>query len=119
MKLLSIDDSRAVHAFLDRCNEQEKKNIQFIHAYSVEEGLNVLKKEDVDLVLLDWEMPGINGADGLPMIRKSSPDVPVVILTTKNDPADIELMLNRGAVEYILKPFTPDILFSKLDSVLN
>lgn len=118
--ILSIDDSRAVHAFLDQCLEEASGEFAFLHAMGVKEGLEVLadRRREVSLVLLDWEMPNITGYDGLPMILSAFPDLPVVIATTKNNPEDISSMLERGAREYIMKPFTPDILFDKLRGVL-
>ena len=68
-KVLSIDDSRSVHAFLDRClNESGKKEYQFIHAMGVKEGLQKLESEKISVVLLDWEMPEITGLEGIVMI---------------------------------------------------
>ena len=120
--VLSIDDSRAVHAFLDRClGEPGGADFSITHAMGVKEGLEKLAQAggQINVVLLDWEMPEITGFDGLPMILKQAPNLPVIVLTSKNEPADIASMLERGAREYMMKPFTPDILFEKLRSVTS
>ena len=119
--ILSIDDAKAVHAFLDRSLSECGQGFEFIHALSVKDGLAVLEKaaSTISLVMLDWEMPEISGPEGLPMILKKAPGVPVVMVTTKNKPEEILQMLERGASEYIMKPFTPDILFEKLKTVLG
>lgn len=120
--IVSIDDSRAVHAFLDRCLEEESgTDFCFLHAMGVKDGLKIIEenKSKISAVLLDWEMPEITGFDGLPMILNKWPDIKVIVLTSKNDPDDIMKMLERGAKEYMMKPFTPDILFDKLTSVIR
>lgn len=120
MTILSIDDSKSVHAFLDRCvRESPDCGFQFVHAMGVKEGLNVLAQgtQRIAAVLLDWEMPEITGIEGLPMIRAAHPAIPVIILTSKNDPDDIGQMLEKGAADYMMKPITPDILFEKLRSI--
>lgn len=120
--IVSIDDSRAVHAFLDRClSENGGEQFSFIHAMGVKEGIDKIaaSSDKIALVLLDWEMPDITGFDGLPMILEKWPEMKIVMLTTKNNPDDIMKMLERGAKEYMMKPFTPDILFEKLHSVIG
>jgi len=119
--ILSIDDSKAVHAFLDRCLVPDANGISFIHAYSVKEGLKALEENStsVSAILLDWEMPEMTGLEGLPLIVGQFPKIPVIMLTTKNRPEDIMEMLGRGAAEYMMKPFTPDILFEKLKAVIG
>lgn len=118
--VLSIDDSKSVHAFLDRCLRETKADIEFIHSLSVKEGLEVLKQNKfVRAILLDWEMPEISGYEGLPLLLAVNPEVPVIVATSKNNPSDILSMLDRGAKEYMMKPFTPDILIEKINSVLN
>jgi len=117
--ILSIDDSKAVHAFLDRCLFESGADFTFVHAMGVTEGLKVLEGTlKISAILLDWEMPEITGYDGIPMIINKAPHIPIIILTSKNDPEDISQMLNRGAKEYMMKPFTPDILIEKLKTVL-
>jgi two-component system chemotaxis response regulator CheY len=119
--VLSIDDSRVIHAFLDRCLTLGGDEFRFVHAMSVREGLSILEKTSAGIaaVLLDWEMPEISGYDGLPMIQQKAPGVPVMVLSSKNVPEDIEAMLARGATEYMMKPFTPDILFEKLRALVG
>lgn len=117
--ILSIDDSKAVHAFLDR--SLEGSSFKLIHALSAKEGISILneKKSEISLILLDWEMPIQNGPEALVEIRKSFQSIPVVMLTSKNNPEDIMQMLSSGANEYIMKPFTPDILLFKLEALLT
>lgn len=117
--LLSVDDSKAVHAFIERALEPSAFRV--IHALSVDEAKEILKTQaaGISLVLLDWEMPVTSGPEYLPVLKKTYPGLPVIMLTSKNDPKDIESMLIAGASEYIMKPFTPEILTDKLATVLG
>ena len=119
MNLLSIDDSKAVHAFIDRCLTGSTHAVT--HALSAKEGLEKLNSGSgkYDLILLDWEMPEINGPEALQLIRKTNIKIPVVMVTSKSDPQDIQTMLDHGVSDYIMKPFTPGILIEKIESVLS
>ena len=117
--ILSIDDSKAVHAFLNSsCADSPFK---LVHALSAKEGLEILRAglSQIILILLDWEMPEQNGPEAYAEIRRISPVIPVIMVTSKNRPEDIQKMLGNGVSEYVMKPFTPDILLSKIATVLE
>lgn len=116
LKILLIDDSKAVHAFVVAC--LQKYQIELRHAPNGREGLAALEQGPLpDLILLDWEMPVMNGPDTLTAIKAKKIVTPVVMMTTRNAPEEIERMLNLGAAEYIMKPFTDDILVSRIESI--
>lgn len=84
-------------------------------------GFLAIERERPDLVILDIMLPGQNGFDVLRKM-KSSPDlkdIPVIILSAKNDELDIVLGLELGADDYVCKPFSPRILFSRVKAVLR
>ena len=115
--ILSIDDSKAVHAFIQAC----LPSYEMIHAMDGKQGLQILEttNQQISLVLLDWEMPGMIGPEVLKVIKQRKPDLPVIMLTSKNEPEDIKMVLGFGAAEYVLKPFTSEILNEKIQSVLE
>lgn len=124
LRILSVDDSRAVHAFLDRIFMDSLHVLT--HAMDGPEGLKYLSESQspgqsspFDVVLLDFEMPLMTGAEVLDEIALRALPVPVIMMTSKNDPSLISAMLEKGAKEYIMKPFTPDILFEKIGFVLG
>lgn len=119
IKILSIDDSKAVHAYLKDCFAHS--NIEVTHAYSGEDGLGILGKNAplFDLILLDWEMPGLTGPQVLDRMNSLGIKAPVIMLTSKGEIENISEMLTKGAQEYIIKPFTEDIIFSKIESVIG
>lgn len=84
-------------------------------------GFRAVEREKPDLVLLDIMLPGQNGYDVCRKI-KSLPElksIPVIILTAKDEELDILLGLELGADDYILKPFSPKVLMSRIKAVLR
>ena len=116
MKILSIDDSKAVHAFLKMCFEGGSYELDF--ARDAEAGLKKISSNQYDMILLDWEMPGKTGPEALAEIRESGNKTPIIMLTSKNNTADIVRVLELGANEYVMKPFTVDIILEKIKTVL-
>ena len=123
LKVLIIDDSKAVHAFVKDCVSKIKCECQ--QAFDGQQGLEVFKQKltepnfKYDLILLDWEMPKLTGPETLKELRKVSPDIPILMMTTRNSVDDLKAMLEAGVSEYMMKPFTPDIFFEKVETVLG
>ena len=116
-RVLIVDDTRSVHAFVKNLL-LKSPGIEVTSVYHGAEALEVLKqKGDFDLILLDWEMPVLNGPETLQAIKAMQLKTPVIMMTTKNDPEDIQRMFSLGIHEYLMKPFTIDILFQKMEWV--
>ncbi len=84
-------------------------------------GYRAVEREKPDLVILDIMLPGENGLDVCRKI-KSHPDlknIPVVMLTAKTEELDVMLGLELGADDYVAKPFSPKVLFSRIKAVLR
>lgn len=84
-------------------------------------GFRAIEREKPDLVLLDIMLPGQNGFDVCRKIKSHSElrNIPVIILTAKAEELDIVLGLELGADDYIAKPFSPKILFSRAKAVMR
>ena len=114
MKILLVDDSKAVHAFTKTFFGEQH---QILSAYHGKDALEQLAEHgDVECVLLDWEMPIMDGFETLQNIRKDG-DTPIIMVTSKNDIDLIAKALEHGANEFVMKPFTKDILFEKISQV--
>ncbi len=117
-KILVIDDevdmTRAIHLTI---NVQEPSWI-VIESNSGENGLLKLDEEKPDLVLLDLRMPDLNGFEVLKLIRQFS-NVPVIILTVDDDELKEVKALDKGADDYIVKPFGHLELLAHIRSVLR
>ncbi len=87
-------------------------------AYNGREVLEILRKQDIHLVLLDVMMPVLDGISALVRIRQES-NVPVILLTAKSEDSDKVLGLNVGADDYITKPFNPIELIARVRSQLR
>lgn len=84
-------------------------------------GYRAIEREKPDLVILDIMLPGKNGLDVCRMM-KSNPDtknIPVIILSAKGEELDVLLGLELGADDYVAKPFSPKVLFSRIKAVMR
>jgi len=115
-KALVVDDSRAVRMILSRTLKEIGFEVR--EAANGREALAVIESEKaaVTLVLADWNMPEINGLELVKRLRQQ-PDLSslvVVMVTTETELDQMVAALEAGANEYIMKPFTKDILIEKL-----
>jgi two-component system, chemotaxis family, chemotaxis protein CheY len=114
MKVFVVDDSATVR---DMVKEMLSR---MGHTYDeAGDGDEAIKKLEsgcaFDCTLLDWNMPKINGIQVLEAVKKKKLKAGgVIMMTTETDPRSIAVALQNGAVEYLMKPFTEDILHSKL-----
>jgi len=117
LNILVIDDTKSVHAFV-RHLLQKSPEVTYSAVFNGAEGIELLKSgAKFDLILLDWEMPVLNGPDTFRQMKAMGITTPTIMMTTKNAPEDIEMMLGLGVAEYLMKPFTIDILFEKIEYV--
>lgn len=116
LKILIVDDTKSVHAFVKNLFGNFSE-VQFLSAYNGQEALELLKNNNVDVVLLDWEMPVLDGPKAFAAFKQSGVSAPVIMMTTKNSKDDIRQMLDAGVAEYVMKPFTFDILATRIDTV--
>ena len=114
---LVVDDSRVIRTVARRILEEFDFAIS--EAENGQDALDACNDAMPDAVLLDWNMPVMNGLEFLQALRQlPGGDGPVVIFcTTINDVAHIEQAIHSGANEYIMKPFDSDILRSKFAQV--
>ncbi len=90
--------------------------IGVLEATNGEEALEILRREQVDLVLLDAMMPVV---DGWQVARELGGSIPIVFLTARADDADRAAAVELGAVGYIAKPFDPIALAAQLETILE
>lgn len=87
-------------------------------ASNAEEGLDILDKEDIHMVLLDIMMPGISGLEMCKRIRETN-NIPIIMLSAKSTDLDKILGLGTGADDYVVKPFNPLELTARVKSQLR
>ncbi len=119
ISILSVDDSKAVHAYLRSCFDDKVYDLH--HALSGKEAINLLKNNltKYQIILLDWEMPDLSGPETLVELKKLGVTVPIIMVTTRNKEQDIKAVLEKGASEFVMKPFTADIIQQKVQDFLG
>ena len=90
----------------------------FFEAYSGKQALQIMRSEDVHLILMDIMMPEMDGISATTAIREFS-NVPIILLTAKSETEDKVLGLNAGADDYITKPFEPAEVLARVRSHLR
>ena len=96
----------------------EKENFKVLKAYRGDTGLKLWEQESPDLVLLDLNLPGMNGLDVARKIRRQA-NTPIIMLTARVDETDQLIGLELGADDYITKPFSPRVVVAKVRAVLR
>lgn len=118
-RILIIDDSPTeVHVLKTML---EKNGFQTLTANSGEDGITVAMKEKPDVILMDVVMPGMNGFQATRKITKEpeTANIPVIIVTTKDQETDRVWGLRQGAKDYVTKPATESELIEKINQVLT
>jgi two-component system response regulator CpxR len=116
MQALLIDDDAELCAMMQEYFTQAGHELDTAH--DGHRGLRRMLEESYDVVLLDVMLPAINGFSLLQQIRRSR-TVPVIMLTARVECADRIAGLNRGADDYVTKPFDPDELLARIKAVLR
>lgn len=111
-KILIVEDDKALQKVLSDFLKNEGFITQITSSGS--EALEKIEKTHPDLMLLDLGLPDIKGETVLQKVHKDYPELPVVILTAKSDPAEIAQGLNLGADDYLAKPFAADELLARI-----
>lgn len=115
--ILIVEDDAGVAKFL---RELLVDNSFIVH--QAKDGISALDmtaKVEPDLVILDLGLPNMNGETVCVEIKKKFPEVPIIILTAKNNKSDIVYGLNIGADDYVTKPFVPEELLARVKARLR
>ena len=115
MRALVIDDSRAIRLILGQV--MKKLGFEVVDAGDGQEALNKLKSDGpFDIALVDWNMPVMNGYDFVVNARKDSQynDMRLMMVTTETEMSQVVKALEAGANEYVMKPFTKEMIAEKL-----
>lgn len=120
MKLLIVDDHAIVRAGLAAMLRQVSPDTEVLQASDGAEGLLVAEAHlDLDAVFLDLEMPGVDGMSAVPEFGRRRPELPVIVLSSSEDPQDVRRALGLGALGYVPKSAPPQTLLSALRLVLS
>lgn len=115
MQALVIDDSRAVRLLIG--NILREQGFDVYQAGDGQQGLEQLQENpEIGLILVDWNMPVMDGLEFIKAVRQSRvwDSVRIVMVTTETESEQVQRAITAGANEYVMKPFTPEVLVAKL-----
>ena len=113
MKILLVDDCDLIRTIM-------KKDLNRVEAFDCDEAKDgreavaACKKNKYDVVLMDWNMPNMSGLEAVKSIRAGGDNVPIIMVTTEAEKNSVIKALKAGANNYIVKPFQPDLLLSRI-----
>lgn len=118
MKIMLVDDSRTMR------NIQKNVLAQIGHtditeATDGQDALSKVKATPVDLILLDWNMPNMDGLSFLKAFRQTNKATPVIMVTTEAEKGRVVEAIKAGVNNYVVKPFTPDVLQQRISETMS
>lgn len=117
MRILVVEDEHKIANAIRDGLTQESYAVDV--AYDGDEGLSTALYEDYDLIILDIMLPGTNGLDICRQLRDAGKHTPVLMLTAKDQPRDIVRGLDGGADDYVVKPFSFEVLLARVRALLR
>jgi phosphate regulon transcriptional regulator PhoB len=119
LRILVVDDEKDIVDLV--AYNLEKEGFSVVRAYDGKTALEMVRSQNPDLVVLDLMLPGINGVEVCRRLRSDPPsaDLPIIMLTAKNEEIDRVLGLEMGADDYITKPFSVRELIARIRAVLR
>ena len=116
--ILVIDDDETILEIITQ--NLNTSGFKVLSARSGQEGLQIAAEKKPDAIILDWMMPEMNGNEVLQALKKDSAlkDIPVMMLTAKDEINNISESLNMGAKEYIVKPFDLENMVLRLSNMI-
>ncbi len=118
MKFLVVDDSLTMRRIIK--NTLSKIGYTDVaEAGNGVEGLEEFDKGGINIVLTDWNMPEMDGMTFVTKLREKDQNVPILMITTNAAKEDVLEAFKAGVSDYVVKPFTPETLKEKIDSVLK
>jgi len=118
MRILIVDDHEPMRKIFK--NILRKVGFEDMEeAVDGRDALQKLREKKFDIVLLDWNMPGLTGADVLREMKKDEnlKDIPVIMVTAETSKEKVIEAIQLGVADYIVKPFTPETLKKKIESI--
>lgn len=122
MKFLIIDDSMVIRNI--HKNLLKEKNFSedgILEADNGASALELAQKEDIDMFLVDWNMPGINGLDFVKKIRAipKYAETPIIMVTSEAAKYNVMEAIDAGVTNYIVKPIHGDLLWNKIEKYVK
>ncbi len=118
MKILLVDDSRTIR----NIQKNVLKQLNHTDVMEAEDGVQALaqiKENMPDLMLIDWNMPNMDGITLVRKVRETNKDVPIIMCTTEAEKSRVLEAIKAGVNNYIVKPFTVESLGEKIEQTME
>lgn len=119
MRLLIVEDEPKLAQVLKKGLEQKGFAVDWIADGEKAHSRILLYRKDYDLILLDVMLPGLDGADITESVRKEKVTTPIIVLTSRGETEHKVELLNKGADDYVVKPFAFSELVARINSVMR
>lgn len=116
-KILLIEDEMSIRKFT-KIN-LEREDFQVYEAETGEKGIEICDSVNIDIIILDIMLPGIDGYEVCRIIRKKYPKIGIIMLTAKMQDVDKIIGLEAGTDDYMIKPFNPKELILRIKSLIR
>jgi len=122
VNILIVDDSLPMRSVIIKTIKSSGfGSANFFQAGDGNEALKILQDEWLDLVVTDYNMPDMNGIELISEMKKDEglSSIPVIVVTTEGSQKKIDEFMEKGATDYVKKPFTPETIREKLTHILG
>jgi DNA-binding NarL/FixJ family response regulator len=121
VRILIVDDHKMVRDGIRSMLEFQENKFKFYinEAENGEEGVESAKNSVYDIILMDYQLPGIDGADAARLILENNPEAKVLALSNYNEYMYIDRMIKTGVKGFVLKNVTPEELIKAIETILN
>ena len=115
--ILVVEDEKEIRELM--ALHLHRQSYQVKECASAEEAMQALEKQEFSLIVLDWMLPGLSGIDVMNFLRHRKDPPSVLMVTAKTEPQDIVHGLEKGADDYLTKPFDPAIFLARVRALLR
>ena len=118
MKILLVDDSKTMRN-IQKSILTQLGHTELEEACDGQDALSKLGAFAPDLILLDWNMPNMDGLTFVKEFRKANTTTPVIMVTTESERSRVVEAIKAGVNNYVVKPFTPDVLSQRIGETMG
>lgn len=118
MKVMLVDDSKTMRTIQKNVLAQIGYT-DVTEACDGQDALSKAKAEPPDLILLDWNMPNMDGMAFMKTFRQENKETPIIMVTTEAEKSRVIEAIKAGVNNYVIKPFTPDTLTARISETLS
>lgn len=121
IRILIVDDHKMVREGIRSMLEFQESKFKFFinEAGNGEEGVEMAAQSPFDIIIMDYQLPGIDGADAARLILEKNPDAKILALSNYNEYMYIDRMIKTGVKGFVLKNVSPEELIKAIDTILN